>query len=279
VAQAAAEHLVPLTLELGGKCPVLVQADYPVAAAAERVATAKIFNSGQTCLAPDYVLLPAGKEDVFVDAFKAAVAAGWPQLPGDPNYTALITDAAFARQQSLLADATAKGARAVPTAASAEGKKLAPVLLLDVKDSMKVMQEEIFGSLLPVIGYRDLGEAEGWIEKNPRPLALYVFDENEERARQTMARIPSGGACINETMAHFAQDALPFGGIGASGMGAYHGKAGFLTFSHQRGVLSANPLSPAKHLIFSSRAPKVMDTAVNLLSTKFGAWAWGKINR
>ena len=278
VARAAAENLVPMTLELGGKCPVLVQADFPVATAAERVATAKIFNSGQTCLAPDYILLPEGKQDVFVDAFKACVKDGWPNLPHDPNYTALVTDAAFARQQALLADATAKGAKAIAVAPGNDGRRLAPVLLLGVNDSMRVMQEEIFGPLLPVLGYRDLGEAEAQIEKNPRPLALYVFDENEQRAKETMARIPSGGACINETMAHFAQDALPFGGIGASGMGAYHGKAGFLAFSHERGVLSANPLSPAK-FIFGPMAPKVLDRATDFLSTRVGSWVMDKLQK
>ena len=278
VARAAADNLVPMTLELGGKCPVLVQADYPVASAAERVATAKIFNSGQTCLAPDYVLLPESKQEVFVDAFKAAVQDGWPNLPTDPNYTSLVTDAAFARQQALLADATAKGAKAVPMASAADGRKLAPVLLLNVNDSMRVMQEEIFGPLLPVITYRDLGEAEAWIEKNPRPLALYVFDENEARARETMARIPSGGGCINETMAHFAQDGLPFGGLGPSGMGAYHGKTGFLSFSHERGVLVGNPLSPAK-FIFGPRAPMMLDRATDLIATRLGGWVMGKLQR
>jgi coniferyl-aldehyde dehydrogenase len=278
VARAAADNLVPLTLELGGKCPVLVQADFPIATAAERVATAKIFNSGQTCLAPDYVLLPEGKQDVFVDAFKAAVQSGWPALPADPHYTSLVTDAAFARQQALLADATAKGAKAISVAPGNDGRRLSPVLLLGVTDAMRVMQEEIFGPLLPVIGYRDLGEAEAQIEKNPRPLALYVFDQNEARAQETMARIPSGGACINETMAHFAQDALPFGGLGPSGMGNYHGRAGFLAFSHERGVLSANPLSPAK-FIFGPSAPKVLDRATDFLSTKVGSWVMDKLQR
>jgi coniferyl-aldehyde dehydrogenase len=278
VARAAAENLVPVTLELGGKCPVLVHADFPVATAAERVATAKIFNSGQTCLAPDYVLLPEGKQDVFVDAFRSAVKDGWPDLPSSPNYTSLVNDAAFARQQSLLADAVGKGAKAVAMAPAADGRKLAPVLLLGVNDSMRVMQEEIFGPLLPVIGYRDLGEAEAQIAKNPQPLAFYIFDQNEDRARETMARIPSGGACINDTMAHFAQDALPFGGLGASGMGAYHGKAGFLTFSHQRGVLAVNPLSPAKYA-FGASGPKVLDRATDLLSTRLGGWVMDKLNR
>jgi coniferyl-aldehyde dehydrogenase len=255
-----------------------VHPDFPVATAAERVATAKIFNAGQTCLAPDYVLLPEGKQDVFIDAFKAAVQDGWPNLPTDPNYTSLVTDAAFARQQALLADATGKGARAIAMAPAADGRKLAPVLLLEVNDSMRVMQEEIFGPLLPLISYRDLGEAEAQIEKNPRPLALYVFDENEDRARETMSRIPSGGACINETMAHFAQDGLPFGGLGPSGMGAYHGRAGFLTFSQERGVLAASALSPAR-FIFGPKAPQVLDRATDFLSTRLGSWVMDKIQR
>lgn len=278
VARAASEHLVPLTLELGGKCPALVMPDYPVGKAAALLAPAKVFNGGQTCIAPDYALVPEEKVDVFVDAFVSAVREGWPNLPGDPGYTAQITDGAFARLQALIADATQKGAKVVPVAPAPVGRKLAPVVVLGATAEMRVMQEELFGPIFPVIGYRDLAHAEEWIARNPRPLALYIFDQNEERARQTIARIPSGGACINEALAHFAQDALPFGGLGPSGMGAYHGKAGFLTFSHERSVLSAHPLSPGRHAT-GPYAAGVLDRATDLIGHKLTAWVMDKLHK
>ena len=257
VALAAAERLVPTTLELGGKSPALVHPDYPIALAAESIALGKLFNAGQTCIAPDYVLVPAGREAAFADAFRATVGRCYPDLARSPGYTSVINDKQRERLRSLVEDARAQGARLEvlgaeagqkEPAADGSGRKLLPTLAFDVQDSMRIMQEEIFGALLPVKSYRTVDEALDYINARPRPLAFYYFDRDLARARELLTRTPSGGACLNDTLVQFAQEELPFGGVGASGLGAYHGLAGFLTFSHSRGVLVASRLSPAKRV-------------------------------
>jgi acyl-CoA reductase-like NAD-dependent aldehyde dehydrogenase len=255
VALAAAENLVPTTLELGGKSPVLIHPSYPVATAAERVAPGKLFNAGQTCIAPDYVLLPRGREEVFVEAFRRAVARAGAVA------TTLVSDAASARIDALLADAAALGARLVPTG-PVEGRWRAPVMVLGAPESARVRQEEIFGPVLPLVACDDVDRAVAEVARGPRPLAAYVFDRDVARARRTLARLPCGGACVNDTLAHFAQEGLPFGGLGASGTGAYHGRAGFDRFSHRRSVLEARP-SPARWLL-DAPAGRVKDGAIRL---------------
>jgi coniferyl-aldehyde dehydrogenase len=241
VMQAAAENLVPVTLELGGKSPALVAPDHPVGKAAERIAVGKLFNAGQTCIAPDYVLVPRGKEEAFVAAYRDAVSKLYPRLASNPDYTAIISERHYERLRHLIVDARERGARVHEINPANEAlddaqRKLAPVVLTDVPDHAKVMQEEIFGPILPVVPYGDVEDACRFIGARPHPLALYLFSHERTVAERVLARTQSGGVAVNDTMLHCVQEELPFGGVGPSGMGAYHGEAGFRTFSHARSV-------------------------------------------
>ncbi len=264
VARAAAEHLVPTTLELGGKSPALCHADYDVAAFARRVAVGKLYNSGQTCIAPDYVLVPRGSERRFADAFTAAVRAHVPDLHS-PQVTAIVNDKAFDRLQALLLDARAKGATIEETIAGASpgDRKLAPVLVFGARDEMRVLQEELFGPILPVVTYGTLDEVIDYVNARPRPLALYYFDGDDGRVQQVLRRTVSGGVCVNDTLFHFTQEALPFGGVGQSGMGRYHGLAGFETFSHLKGVFEQSRLAASPTVLTGPAA--LVRRAVDLL--------------
>lgn len=245
VALAAAAGLVPVTLELGGKSPVLVGPDAPVAHAAARIAVGKLFNAGQTCIAPDYVLVPRGKVDVFVAAFRDAVEA----MGETARQTAVISDRAIARLEGLLAEAEAGGATLERVAQNGPGRRMAPVLVLRPPPEGRLLSEELFGPVLPILEYDDVEAAITYVQGRPRPLAFYVFEPDERRAAAILSRVVSGGASINDTLVHFGQENLPFGGVGQSGMGAYHGRAGFDSFSHVRGVLSASAWAPARHLL------------------------------
>lgn len=246
VAGAAAPNLVPTTLELGGKSPVLIHPEYPVATAADRVAIGKLFNAGQTCIAPDYVLLPRGKETVFLEAFREAVARRW----GDfSQYTSVASDRGLARLDALVASAAAAGARVERVGEPKGGRRFAPTLVFDLPPDHALLQEEIFGPILPVVVYDRVEDALAFVRARPRPLAFYVFDEDTGRAEQLLAGVVSGGAVINDTLIHFAQENLPFGGVGASGTGAYHGRAGFDRFSHRRGVVAASSYSAAWRVV------------------------------
>jgi len=280
VAMAAAENLVPVTLELGGKCPAWIHPDYPLDRAAERIALGKLFNAGQTCIAPDYVLVSRGKEDALVAAFEKAARRAYPELPATADYSAIVSPRHHERLTALLDDATRRGARIHTIGASpAKGsRKLAPALVLGATAEMKVMQEEIFGPLLPVLAYGTLEEARQRIADGPRPLALYYFDEDAARAEEILRRTPSGGACVNDTLIHFAQERLPFGGVGASGQGAYHGVAGFERFSHLRGVLDASSLAPARRLQ-SPPYGRLLDAALATLSSRAPGEALARVMR
>jgi len=271
VAKAAAENLVPVTLELGGKSPALVHADFDLGRAAERIAVGKLFNGGQTCIAPDYALVPAGRERAFVSALTRVVNTAYPRLDG---LTSIASDKAFARLQALVADAKAKGADVIELGELGKaGRVMTPVALLNVNDSMAVMQEEIFGPILPVETYGALDEAIARIAARPRPLAFYYFDEDSRRADHVLSRVTSGGACVNDTLVHFAQEGLPFGGVGPSGMGAYHGRAGFETFSHARSVVVSSPLSPAGRLLkppFSRLVESSLEVMISGVKQLFG---------
>nr|WP_281433506.1 coniferyl aldehyde dehydrogenase [Microvirga splendida] len=241
VMQAAAENLVPLTLELGGKSPALVAPDHPVEKAAERIAVGKLFNAGQTCIAPDYALVPREKTGAFVAAYRDAVSTLYPTLASNPDYTAIVSERHYERLRGLIADARERGARVheINPADEALGethRKLAPVVLTGVPDHAQAMQEEIFGPVLPVVPYDDIEEACRFIGARPHPLALYLFSHDKAIAEHVLARTQSGGVAINDTLLHCVQEELPFGGVGPSGMGAYHGEAGFRTFSHARSV-------------------------------------------
>ncbi|HEX2675445.1 MAG TPA: coniferyl aldehyde dehydrogenase, partial [Polyangiales bacterium] len=241
VMAAAAKNLTPVTLELGGKSPTIVHESYPIEKAAERIASGKWFNAGQTCIAPDYLLVPESKRDALVSALQSAVTKFYPSLKDNKDYSAIVNEGHHKRLAGYVTDAVARGAKKVeinPKSEKLEGdtRKIAPTLLLDVNDDMSVMQDEIFGPVLPIVTYRTLDEAVQYVNDRPRPLALYYFDFDSERARSVLERTVSGGAAINETVMHFAVEDLPFGGVGPSGMGAYHGFEGFETFSHKKAV-------------------------------------------
>ena len=238
VMRAAAEHLTPVTLELGGKSPAIVSADVPLKDAAQRIAWGKSLNAGQTCIAPDYVLVPEDRVGAFIDAYRQVMHSFYPTLSDNPDYTAIINERQLARLEYLKTDASAKGARLIPLYEQGQGRRMPHCLLLEVNDEMQVMQEEIFGLLLPIVPYRHLEQALAYINDRPRPLALYYFGYNKAEQQRVLENTHSGGVCVNETLLHVAIDDLPFGGVGPSGMGCYHGHEGFLTFSHAKAVLT-----------------------------------------
>lgn len=242
VMRAAAENLVPVTLELGGKSPTIVGPDYPIDTAAQRILHGKCLNAGQTCVAPDYVLLPRGKVDAFIDAARAAVASWYPDLASNPDYTRVINARHFDRLEGWAKEAEAAGARLVPLAESGNGR-LAPTLVLDAPATTRLMQDEIFGPLLPLVPYDTLDEAIAYVNERPRPLALYYFEHDNARIRYMLTHTISGGVGINETVVHVGQDDLPFGGVGPSGMGHYHGREGFQTFSKMKPVFVQSRLN------------------------------------
>ncbi|AJE17069.1 coniferyl aldehyde dehydrogenase [Stutzerimonas balearica] len=249
VMQSAAANLTPVTLELGGKSPAIVAADVPLEQAAERIAFGKTLNAGQTCVAPDYVLVPQQRLEAFVEAYRLAVQRFFPQLTDNPDYTSIINERQLLRLEGYLADARARGALLLPLFDEGQGRRLPHHILLDVNDDMQVMQDEIFGPLLPVLPYASLDEAIAYVNARPRPLALYFFGHDRAEQQQVLERTHSGGVCLNDTLLHVAQDDLPFGGIGASGMGHYHGHEGFLTFSKAKAVFS-KPRFNAARLIY-----------------------------
>ena len=242
VMKAAAENLTPLTLELGGKSPVILGkgADLPTAAA--RIMNGKTLNAGQICLAPDYVLAPRDKVEGFVEAARHSVAKMFPTIKDNPDYTAIVAQRHYDRVMGYLDDARAKGARIVELnpagedLAQQEHRKIAPTLVLDPSDDMKVMQEEIFGPVLPVKSYADVDEAIAFVNGRDRPLGLYYFGSDAEEREKVLTATTSGGATVNDVIFHVAQENLPFGGVGPSGMGSYHGVDGFREFSHRKAI-------------------------------------------
>jgi coniferyl-aldehyde dehydrogenase len=246
IMRMAAENLTPVTLELGGKSPAIVGADYPLAKAAERIMVGKLLNAGQTCIAPDYVLVPAGREQAFIEAARAVVAKCWPDMANSPDYTAIVNERHYQRLQGYVADAQQRGATIEPLStaqADAARRRLPPLALLQVDDGMRVMQDEIFGPLLPVLPYHDLDGAIFHVNQHPRPLALYYFGNDSEQRDQVLSGTVAGGVTINDTILHIAQEELPFGGVGPSGMGHYHGIEGFKTFSKQKAVFYQSGLN------------------------------------
>ncbi|MGB8919932.1 MAG: coniferyl aldehyde dehydrogenase [Pseudomonas sp.] len=246
VMRAAAENLTPVTLELGGKSPAIVSRDVPLKDAAERIAFGKTLNAGQTCVAPDYVLVPQDRVGAFVEAYRQVVNNFYPTLADNPDYTAIINERQLARLNNYVSDATSKGALLIPLFEQGQGRRMPHSLLLNVSDEMIVMQDEIFGPLLPIVPYQDLDQAFAYINQRPRPLALYYFGYDKREQNRVLHETHSGGVCLNDTLLHVAQDDMPFGGIGPSGMGHYHGHEGFLTFSKAKGVLIKQRFNAAK---------------------------------
>lgn len=247
VMRAAAENLTPVTLELGGKSPAIIHDDFPIKEAAARIAFGKGMNAGQVCVAPDYILCPREKTQAFADAFTAVISKAYPTLRDNPDFTAIITDRQLARLQSWLDDAQAKGATLIeinPADESFDGTRKMPItMVLNATDDMLVMQEEIFGPILPILPYDTIDDAIAFVNGRDRPLALYYFDWDKSRARHITAHTHSGGVCINDTMSHVVADDIPFGGIGPSGMGHYHGEEGFRNFSKAKGVVRKGRLN------------------------------------
>ncbi|MDH1071799.1 coniferyl aldehyde dehydrogenase [Pseudomonas nitroreducens] len=246
VMRAAAENLTPVTLELGGKSPAIVSASVPMKDAAERIAFGKSLNAGQTCVAPDYVLVPQNRVDEFVESYRQVVQGFFPTLENNPDYTAIINERQLSRLNGYLADAQARGATVIPLFPQAQCRRLPQALVLNVTDEMKIMQEEIFGPLLPVIPYQTLDQALSYVNERDRPLALYFFGYDKREQDHVLAQTHSGGVCLNDTLLHVAQDDMPFGGVGPSGMGHYHGHEGFLTFSKAKGVFSKPRFNAAR---------------------------------
>jgi coniferyl-aldehyde dehydrogenase len=242
VMKAAAANLVPVTLELGGKSPVILGRSADYATSAARIMAGKTLNAGQICLAPDYVLAPADQVTTFVREATAAVTAMFPTIKDNPDYTAVIAERHFERIKGYVDDARAKGAEIVEINPAGEDftqqehRKIPPTLILNPTEDMKVMQEEIFGPVLPVMTYRSVDEAIGYVNAHDRPLGLYYFGNDAAEEAQVLTRTTSGGATVNDVIFHVAMEDLPFGGVGPSGMGSYHGVDGFREFSHRKSI-------------------------------------------
>jgi acyl-CoA reductase-like NAD-dependent aldehyde dehydrogenase len=247
VMRAAADNLTPVTLELGGKSPAIVGPDYPIARAAERILIGKCMNAGQTCIAPDYALVPAGRVREFVDAARRTVAECYPDPLRSPDYTAIVNDRHFARLAGYLDEARARGAEIVALAPNASPdaatRRFPPMIVLGAPGDCRLMREEIFGPILPIVPYAELDDALAYVNERPRPLALYCFDRDARRIDRVLTGTVAGGVTINDTILHIAQESLPFGGVGPSGMGEYHGREGFEAFSKRKAVFRQSRLN------------------------------------
>lgn len=247
VMAAAAENLTPVTLELGGKSPAIIAPDVSADFAVGRMLYGKCLNGGQTCVTSDYVLCPEDKLADLIKSFKAQFKELYPNV-SNGQYTSIVNDAHHQRITDWLKDATDKGAKVIPLAKSIESQpRLIPLqLVTNVDPSMTIMQQEIFGPVLPIVTYKKFSEALEFVQSQPRPLALYLFTFNKKLENQTLHTTHAGGICINDTVYHVAQDDLPFGGIGPSGMGNYHAREGFLTFSHAKSIFKRGRFNSAK---------------------------------
>jgi NAD-dependent aldehyde dehydrogenases len=247
VAAAAAQNLTPVTLELGGKSPAIIDASADLDRAVPRLIWGKLLNSGQTCVAPDYALVPHDKVDAFVAAAKSAAQKQYPSLAGNPDYTSIISARHFDRLLHLIEEARERGAEVIELVSGTDGHRriMAPVIVTGVDDTMALMQEEIFGPILPVVPYDTLDEALAYINGRDRPLALYWFGTDAEAEARVLNGTIAGGVTINDTILHLAQDNLPFGGVGASGYGAYHGETGFVALSKEKPIYRQARLSAA----------------------------------
>jgi len=250
VAQAAAKNLTPVTLELGGKSPAIIDASCDLDGVVDRLAWGKLINAGQTCIAPDYVLVPRGDVDRFVRELRTSMTRLYPTFRGNPDYTSIVSERHLQRLRDLVADAGARGARIVEIEPSTDAigrsnRQMAPTLLLDVDDDMRVMREEIFGPVLPIVPYDTLADALNYVNQRDRPLALYWFGTNRAAREQVLVGTIAGGVSVNDTLLHIAQEELPFGGIGPSGQGHYHGEFGFRQFSKEKPVFVQSRFSGA----------------------------------
>ncbi len=242
IMRAAADNLVPVTLELGGKSPTFIGRSADKAKAGQRIAMGKMMNAGQICLAPDYLMVAKEQEGEVIESVKSGVATMYPSLLANDDYTSVVNGRNYERLQGYLADAKEKGAELIEVNpagedfASSNGNKMPLTILRNVNDDMKVMQEEIFGPILPVMTYDSIDQAIDYVNAHDRPLGLYYFGNDKAEEEKVLTRTISGGVTVNDVLFHNAMEDLPFGGIGPSGMGNYHGQDGFKTFSHMRAV-------------------------------------------
>lgn len=252
VMEAAAKNLCPVTLELGGKSPVVLGRSANLEQAGERIAMGKMMNAGQICLAPDYMYVPEDKEDAAIAAVELGVHKMYPTLLANEDYASVVTDRHFDRLQGLVEDARGKGAEVIEVNPGKEdfsgtnARKMPLTILRNVTDDMQAMQEEIFGPVLPVKTYRDVGEAIDYVNGRDRPLGLYYFGQDSGEREQVLTRTISGGVTVNDVVFHVSMDDLPFGGVGPSGIGSYHGVEGFREFSHARSVYTQPKIDVAK---------------------------------
>ncbi|WP_035716261.1 coniferyl aldehyde dehydrogenase [Christiangramia echinicola] len=240
VMASAAPNLTPVTLELGGKSPAIIHNSYSVKRAVKRIMAGKLFNAGQTCVAPDYVVMPESLNEEFRKEAQLAVEKLYPGIQRNEQYTQIINSGHFERLQALLKDAEEKGARVIELGdrdVADTANRMNPKLVFNVSSDMDLMQEEIFGPILPVLNLETVEEAVDYVNNNAKPLALYYFDEKKRRIDWLLKNTLSGGVTVNDTIYHLGQHNLPFGGVGASGMGHYHGYDGFKTFSKKRAVM------------------------------------------
>lgn len=239
VMQEAAKNLTPVTLELGGKCPVFMAPDAEIKKAAEKINWGKALNAGQVCLAPDYVICPEDQLDLFIDQLKIAFKRSWPNGVDDANYTSIISAKHYERLLEWLEEARASGATIIPLSEKAnnrERKMLVPHLVVNPPLHVKLMTEEIFGPLLPIVTYSEFAETKKYLKHNPNPLAIYLFTKDKKIIEDFQHNTSSGGLCVNDTVVHIAQEHLPFGGVRTSGIGHYHGIEGFLTFTRPKTI-------------------------------------------
>ena len=240
VMRAAAENLTPVTLELGGKSPAIIDSSAKLKDVAASIAYGKLLNSGQTCIAPDYALIEAGLQNTFIQELQAAAQK---QYGNSKELTGPIDDQQLQYWQLLISDAVDRGAKVIPLLTdSSASRKFDPVALIHVSQDARVLHEEVFGPILPIINVENTTAAIEYINNRPHPLALYWFGRDKKNLRQVLSQTRSGGVTINDVFLHSAIDSLPFGGVGSSGMGRYHGKAGFETFSYQKSILEVRGL-------------------------------------
>jgi coniferyl-aldehyde dehydrogenase len=252
VMESAAKNLVPVTLELGGKSPVFLGESADFAKAGERVALGKMLNAGQICLAPDYLYVPESKQDEAIHGVWQGTANMYPTLLDNEDYASVVTDRHFDRLQELVADARDKGAEVIEVNPGNEdfsntnARKMPLTILKNVNDDMRAMQEEIFGPVLPVKTYRHIDEAIDYVNDHDRPLGLYFFGQDSDEREKVLSRTISGGVTVNDVIFHVSMEDLPFGGVGPSGMGSYHGVEGFREFSHARSIYTQPKIDVAK---------------------------------
>ena len=254
VMRAASENLVPVTLELGGKSPVIISPKAQMDTTTDALMAGKMLNAGQICLAPDYVFVPRDRMSEFVESSKRSVAKMYPTLLDNPDYTSVVNERHFERINGYVEEARERGVEVVEINPANEdfrqqsAHKIAPTFLIDPPEDSAVMQEEIFGPVMPIKSYDNLNETVDYVNNHDRPLGLYYFGTDQQETNEVLTKTTSGGVTLNDVVMHVAQEDLPFGGVGPSGMGAYHGEDGFRTFSHAKSVFKQATFNPAEKL-------------------------------